>query len=119
MTRQTSVVNAGLVACPLQIMDAALIEPLVDLDDKLFAQRVLADVSQLFLVFDSVADAMMEGFTLPGPWLVHMTATEPAFPEFDPLVNAEMKIMWRTKEVNVVGHKQVVADQPSCGFCTP
>ena len=79
-------------------MDTALIRPLIRSGDELLAQRVLANVSQLVLIFDAIADAMMRRFALPRPWLLQMTPTEPAFPEFDPLVDPEMQIAWSTKK---------------------
>src|SRR5262249_7783659 len=102
-----------------QVVDAALVQPLIGFDDELFAERVLTDVSQLVLILDAGAEAMMEGVTLPAPWLLHMPATEPTFPKLDPLVYAEMQITRSTKEVNVIRHEEVIADQPGGCFCAP
>src|SRR5262245_31561401 len=62
---------------------------------------------------------MMEGVTLPAPWLLHVSATEPTFPELDPLVYAEMQITRSTKQVDVIRHDEVIADQPGGCFCAP
>src|SRR5262249_40929554 len=70
-------------------------------------------------VFNAVADAVMKRFALPRPWLLHMSATKAAFPELHPLVYAEMKVIRRTKEMNVIRHQQVISDQPGGRFCAP
>src|SRR5262249_42556497 len=107
------------IGCPTEVVDATLIRPLVGSGDELLAQGVLANVSQLVLIFDAIADAMMRRFALPRPWLLQVTPTEPAFPEFDPLVDPEMQIVWSAKEMHVIGHDEVVPDQPGGRFGAP
>ena len=48
-----------------------------------------------------------------------MTAAETAFPEFHPLVDLEMQVARRTKKVHVIGHDEVVTNQPCSRFCEP
>src|SRR4051812_14813034 len=108
-----------LIEGPLELVDATLIGPFIDPSDELLAQGILSDVSKFLLVFDAIAKTMMKGFALPFPRLVHMTATEQAFPEFHPLVYPEMQIARCAKEVHVIGHNEIVTDQPGHCFFTP
>ena len=55
----------ALVSRPAEVVNAPLIRPFLGPGDEVFAQRVLADVGQLVLIFDAIAKAMMKGFALP------------------------------------------------------
>src|SRR5436190_22580972 len=48
-----------------------------------------------------------------------MTPAESAFPELHPLIYTEMQILRRAKKVHVIGHDQIIPDQPCGRFCAP
>ncbi len=63
-----------------------------------------------------MAQSMMKPVSLPFPILVGMPAAEFPFPKCEPLFNREPQITGRTEQVKVIGHKQIVTDQP--GVCS-
>ena len=100
-------------------MDCSLKWPVIHVRDQTFPRGILANVSVLLDVFIPVTDAMVESSALELPLVVQMRAAELAFPESDPLVDAKPRIAGCAKEVNVIGHYQMITYQPGCGLLPP
>ena len=77
-----------------------------------FADWVRADVGEFLAVFFRSAEAMMERSALPNPFAVCVLAGELRFPIGHPPVDGEPQIAWGAKEVDVIGHEEVIADKP-------
>jgi len=87
--------------------------------DQALAQRIFSHVRPPLVVLFSVAEPMMKAAALKLPGLVEMATAELPFPKLDPRVDAESEIARRAEQVQVIGHEQVVADEPGRGFLAP
>ena len=96
-----------------------LVRPVVRIRHQIFPQRILPHVGQLLLVFEAITHSMVKRFPLPLPRLLQMPAAELSFPKLDPLVYVEMQIVRRAKEMQVIRHEQVIADEPGRRFLGP
>lgn len=84
--------------------------------DEGFADGVFADVSEFFSVVVEGAEAVIEVAALPLPLgLVEVFAGELAFPVGYPFVEGEGEVARRAEKVEMVGHENVVADEPGVG----
>ena len=84
--------------------------------DEGFADGVFADVSEFFTIVVEGADAVVEVAALPIPLgLVEVFAGELAFPVGDPFIEGESEVARGAEEVEMVGHENVVADEPGVG----
>jgi hypothetical protein len=100
-------------------VDAAFPGPVFDALDEIFANGVLHHVVPLFRVFGAGADAVVEGAGLEAPCRVFDFGGEAAFPESNLFFDGHIEVSGRADEMYVVGHEEVVADQPGGGFVQP
>src|SRR4051812_5049038 len=70
--------------------------------------RILPHISQLLLVLDPIPHPMMKRLPLPRPRLFQVTPAKAALPEFHPLIDPETKIARCAKEMQVIGHEQII-----------
>jgi hypothetical protein len=54
----------------------------------------------------------METAPLPMPFLGAMALGEQPFPIFYPRVEFDLEVVWRTKQMQMVGHQKVIANPP-------
>jgi hypothetical protein len=88
---------------PLDVMDTPLERPVVWILHQALSQRVFANISQLLLILDPIPHPMVERPALPIPCLVGVLSAEQPLPECDPCLNAEMEVIRRAEEMQVVG----------------
>ena len=93
-------------------MDCALEGPFFNLLCQAFSNRIFLNVKpfpRIILVFPQ---AVMPAARLKHPFLVFMPPMEIPFPKSDPLFNGECQLTRRAKKVQMVGHQQIIPDQP-------
>ena len=89
--------------------------PGVRVRDEAFADGILADVVPFFVVALESAKTGVPFVRLPFPRWVWRFGSESAFPKGDPAVERSFKFVRRAKAMKMIGHQQVVANQPSVG----
>ena len=76
----------------------------------------MADVFEFFAVVIGRAEAVVEVAALPLPIeLVEVLPGELALPVGDPFIEGESEVARGAEEVEMVGHENVVADEPGVG----
>ena len=100
---------------PAEVVDFAGEGPEFGYGDEGFADGVLADVQQFFAVFFGGAEAAVECGALPAPVVVCVLAGELGFPVGDPFFDGETEIARGAKEVDGIGHEDVIANKPGVG----
>src|SRR5437588_8762001 len=59
---------------------------------------------------------MMEATRLKSGRILTASAPKLAFPETDPVLDLTFFIHWRAKQVDVIGHDQIITNEPRAGF---
>ena len=59
---------------------------------------------------------MMKTARLKSRCVLAASASKPAFPESGPVLDFALFIYWRAKEMNVIRHNQITANEPRIGF---
>src|SRR5262245_7078869 len=96
-------------------MNPALERPFVWISYQIFSQRIFPDVHQFVLILNPVTHAMVKCAALPLPGLIKVISGKPTFPKSNPLVDAKLEIEWCAEQVKMVGHQQIIPNEPA--FC--
>ena len=101
---------------PAQLMDLAAGRPIIGGFDQTLAKRVFEDILPSLLVLARLAQAMMKGIALPFPVFMRMRTAEFPLPKCQPTLNGETQVSGRTEKMKMVGHQQVIANEPRIGL---
>ena len=104
----------GAEGLPAEWVNCAPVRPTVWRGDEGFSDGILADVFEFVAVVARRTEAVVEEAPLPEPIaLFEMFAGKLAFPVGDPFFEGESEVARGAEEVEVVGHEEVIADEPS------
>ncbi|HEU5396517.1 MAG TPA: hypothetical protein VFV81_05065 [Verrucomicrobiae bacterium] len=95
----------------MKIMDAAGIGPVFRRSHQAGAHGILANVSPLLRIALAVSQPMVKSTRLKCPG-VRMYFGETIFPKAHPAFDSESQIPWGAEQMQVVGHQEIIADEP-------
>ena len=104
------------ISIPHQIKHPSFEGPLFHSLNQSFAQRVLLNIKPLLRISFPISQTMVPPTRLKPPFLPAMFAAEFPFPIGDPFFHRAIQISWRTKQVQVIRHQQIIAHMPGCGL---
>jgi hypothetical protein len=136
------------ISRPPNLMHASKVRPILRAFDQSSPERILANVLPLLRVALAVAHAMMKSARLKFPYLAGRTCWsvrgraaalpyqmgvgrrcraaqtfhllgEAIFPEAHPAFDGELQITRRAEEMQMIGHKEIIADEPRGGGVFP
>ena len=81
-----------------------------------FPDGVLLDVFPFLRVVLGAAQAGVPIVALPVPALSQTGASEVGFPETNPRGERVLRVLRGAKQMNVVGHEQIIPNKPGTGF---
>ena len=102
----------------MYLVYAPVIRPFFWLRHQTCPHRILTDVLPLLCVAFPVPQPMMKPAGLKGSGS-GMGFGKPVLPEAQPAFDGELQITRSAKQVEMVWHEQIIADQPSCGYVFP
>ncbi len=98
---------------PMNFMHAPEVRPILRAFHQFGPHRILADVLPLLRITFPIAQKMMKAAGLKSS-RVRMQFGEAVFPETHPTLDGEFQITRCAEQMQVIGHEQVIADEP-CG----
>jgi hypothetical protein len=106
---------------PHQIKDRTAVWPFLAFLDQSRSQRILLDVIPFLLIIFSRSKIAIKIIRLPNRWRNIQRGRElagaDAFPHLHPLRHWLRNICATRKEMNVIGHKNVMTNPPAVAFC--
>jgi hypothetical protein len=116
--------RANLFSAPNQIKYAAFERPVFNPLNQSFAERIFLNINPFFRIIFTITQTMMPAARLKFPcrrWgesprRPFVFQTELTFPVGNPSFNCKMQIPWRTKQMQMIRHQQIIANQPSRRF---
>jgi hypothetical protein len=112
--------RAKLFSAPNQIEHSTLERPVLNAFDQSFANGIFPHINPFLRVILIIAQPMMPAARLKFPFWLGERPREPflfqrefAFPIGNPCFNREMQISWRAKQMQMVRHQQIIANEPS------
>ena len=97
-------------------MDDAAVGPFVGTFDQSQSNRILKHILPFFLIITRFAQPVVERIPLPFPVLIKMRAAKLPLPERKPSFNSEPQFSRGAKEMKMIRHQQVIADEPRIRF---
>ena len=103
---------------PTDFMHAAKVRPVFRSFHQFVPDRIFSDVLPFLRVAFAIAQAMMKAACLKSS-RVGMRLGEAVFPKCDPAFDGEIQIARRTEQVQMVGQKQIITDEPGGSLVFP
>ncbi len=108
----------GSASLPMDFMHAALVRPSFQLGRQSRAHRILLNIKPFLVVILLIPQPVMKAAALKCA-RIGTSFCQTILPETNPTLDGEFQIIRSAKQMQVIGHQQVITDEPGGGRVFP